>query len=384
MKTTMAKSIRSDATSAVQDVVATIQAKHFGPIDLIILFASPEYDPVELHAGMTRNFPGVPLAGCSTSGELSPDGYSQKSLVVTAISSDRHRFGVAAAEISPGCEREAGMACARAAYDQVRQDSPYAVFVLLTDGLAQNQQSLLYGAYQFCGARVPIAGGASADNRVLHKTFQLTHDRVLYQGVVGIWIQSLDPIGIGVQHGWIPASRLVRVTDAQGSLVHRLDGRPALAVYRELLGQDPKDPQSERIATLGIRHPLGMLSGRGEYHIRHVLSNQGDALHCFGDVRDGSVVAIMEASPESLLAASRASVEKASTMLGSAYQPGLGLIFSCVARAAIFGQRVGEEAEAVRETLSGTPFLGFYTYGEFARLDGRVGFFNGTLVSLLL
>src|SRR2546423_2869767 len=52
---------------------------------LLIVFGAYDYDPVALARGVADTAPGVPVVGCSTSGEIAPDGPADGTVVVTAI-----------------------------------------------------------------------------------------------------------------------------------------------------------------------------------------------------------------------------------------------------------------------------------------------------------
>src|SRR2546429_8834733 len=52
---------------------------------LLIVFAAVGYDPAALAEGVAGAAPGVPLVGCSTNGEITPDGPGEGTVVVTAI-----------------------------------------------------------------------------------------------------------------------------------------------------------------------------------------------------------------------------------------------------------------------------------------------------------
>src|SRR2546430_11864746 len=52
---------------------------------LLIVFAAVGYDPAALAEGVAGAAPGVPVVGCSTNGEITPDGPGEGTVVVTAI-----------------------------------------------------------------------------------------------------------------------------------------------------------------------------------------------------------------------------------------------------------------------------------------------------------
>ena len=66
-------------------------------------------------------------------------------------------------------------------------------------------------------------------------TQQLFNDEVLEDAVVGAWLASDAPLGIGVQHGWRRVGEPMLVTGSEGSKVLTLDDQPALDVYLERL-----------------------------------------------------------------------------------------------------------------------------------------------------
>src|SRR5256714_13225136 len=56
---------------------------------LLIVFAAVGYDPAALAEGVAGAAPGVPVVGCSTNGEITPDGPGEGTVVVTAIGGAR-------------------------------------------------------------------------------------------------------------------------------------------------------------------------------------------------------------------------------------------------------------------------------------------------------
>ena len=64
-------------------------------------------------------------------------------------------------------------------------------------------------------------------------------------------------------------------------------------------------------------------------------------------------------------------------------EAGAVLAFSCAARLAVCGSRIGEEAAAI-QAAANVPTFGFYTYGEFARTVGTLGVHNATITALAL
>jgi hypothetical protein len=350
---------------------------------LLVVFCSPSHDLPALLREIRARSGDVPLIGCTTAGEIATAGPSDASVVITALGGDG--FAVETA-VATGASRDLRAAGARVAQClPAREDLPHKVLLLLSDGLAGNQQELVRGAYGVLGAGVPLVGGCAGDDLKMARTFQLHGDRVLTDSVVAAGIASDAPLGIGVRHGWRRVGEPMLVTASGGNRVYTLDDRPALDVYLEHLGVDePEDGDREGLARLALTHPLGLSRPGGEEQVRFIRG--GDfaerSLSCIAEVPQGALVWIMEGDARSVLEATDAAGGDSLAALGG--RPPLGMIaFDCIARRGVL-QEDGIKAEIDRlvALASGTPIAGFYTYGEIARTRGLRGFHNQTLVVL--
>ena len=141
--------------------------------------------------------------------------------------------------------RAAGAQAARCLISD--EERPHRALMLLTDGLAGDQQEIVRGAYGVLGAGVPLVGGCAGDDLRMTKTFQLYDDRVLSNSVLGVGITSDAPLGIGVRHGWRAVGDPMLVTRSNGNRVYTLDDRPALDVYLERLSTQQDDLDEEAL-----------------------------------------------------------------------------------------------------------------------------------------
>lgn len=90
----------------------------------------------------------------------------------------------------------------------------------------------------------------------------------------------------------------------------------------------------------------------------------------------------MNSDADSLLEGARQAAHDAMANLDAA--PRLALVFSCGSRMPLLGDRVEDEAQAISATLGGAPVCGFFTYGEFARVNGSTGVHNSSVAILVL
>jgi hypothetical protein len=350
---------------------------------LLVVFASVAHDLEALLEGID---PGdVPLVGCSTAGEIGSSGPGDAGVVVMALGGEGFAVSTALARGASENLRGAGAAVAECVAGVPQR--AHRALLLLSDGLAGDQQDIVRGAYDVAGSTVPLVGGCAGDDLAMRATYQLFGNEVLSDAVVGVAIASDAPLGIGVRHGWRRVGDPMLVTASAGNRVHSLDDRPALDVYLERLGA-PELARTDPAAftRFALTHPLGLGRRSGEDHVRFVGEADFDdrSLGCIAEVPQGAVAWFMEGDAESVLNATLAACDDALAPLDGAGPLGL-LAFDCIARRGILGDDgIAVEIDRIGEAAGGVPVAGFYTYGEIARTHGISGFHNQTLVVLAL
>lgn len=350
---------------------------------LLVVFCSDSYDLEELLAGINQASGGVPLIGCSTAGEIATDGPRDSSVVVTALGGGGFSVITSAAE---GVSTRLRAAGAEVAESTGAIDSrPHSVLLMLTDGLAGDQQEILRGAYAVLGAEVPLVGGCAGDDLKMTATSQLHNDRVLRDAVVAARIGSDASFGIGVRHGWRKVGDPMLVTKSSNNRVYTIDDRPALDVYLEHL-EAPAEARNdaEGFTRFALTHPLGLSRRSGEEHVRFIgeADFEDRSLGCIAEVPQGALAWIMEGDEGSVLKATDRACSDALGALQGERPLGL-LAFDCIARRGVLGEEgIKAEIDRVSEHGAGAPVAGFYTYGEIARVHGLSGFHNQTLVVL--
>lgn len=263
-------------------------------------------------------------------------------------------------------------------------DRPHKVLLLLSDGVAGDQQEIVRGAYAVAGATIPLVGGCAGDDMKMQRTYQFHDGEILTDAVVGAAIASEAPLGIGVRHGWTQVGKPLLVTSSANNRVYKLDDRPALDVYLDKLGApDAAREDPAAFTRFAMTHPLG-LSRRGrEPHVRFVAEADFEerSLVCIAEVLQGGTAWFMQGDDASVLAATDGACGDA---LATIDGPPLGLVaFDCIARRGVLGDEgIQAEVDRISTHAGGAPVAGFYTYGEIARTRGLSGFHNQTLVVL--
>jgi hypothetical protein len=349
---------------------------------LLVVFCSDSYDLPALLAAVNDASGDVPLVGCSTAGEIATNGPADASVVVVALGGDGFAVETSVANGVSARLRGAGAEVAGAL--RAVEGRPHQVLLLLTDGLAGDQQEIVRGAYGVAGAGVPLVGGCAGDDLKMRATTQLRGREVLRDAIVAAAISSDAPFGIGVHHGWRTVGEPMLVTKSGGNRVHLLDDRPALDVYLDRLDA-PEDARHDAAAftRFALTHPLGLSRRSLEPQVRFVAEADFDdrSLGCIAEVPQGGLTWFMEGDAESVLHATDRACADALDALGGA--PPVGLFaFDCIARREVLGAGIGDEIGRLADRAGGAPVAGFYTYGEIARTHGISGFHNQTLVVL--
>jgi hypothetical protein len=370
------------ADSRQAGIDAAVEALTGPDPKLLIVFCSAELDPADVLAGINATSGGVPLIGCSSSGEFVAAGPSQGRVVVTAFGGTGFTAATSSATGAGTSQRESGAVAAGCAAGV--EDAEHTALILLTDGLSADQEEILRGAYEVAGAGIPLVGG-SASPGTAGRTFHLHGDRVLTDAVVGAAISSDAPFGIGVRHGWRTVGEPMIITSSTKGQVFTLDDKPALETYLGRFGAPPEVGADPIAFDLFARtRPLGVRRRNGE-EVRNVSSTEFLAegwLGCSGDLPEGGLVWLMEGDENSVLDATGDACRAAIDALGDRAPIGF-LAFDCVSRSGLLGvDGTREEVRRMAGQTAGLPLAGFYTWGEVARSRGINGYHHQTLVVL--
>ena len=173
----------------------------------------------------------------------------------------------------------------------------------------------------------------------------------------------------------------MQVTKANGSVLYELDGRPAFDVYKEYAAQKGVALDPKTAGSFMIGNELGVFFLDELHHARAPVSvgSKGE-LNLVADIEEGASVCILDGEPDSMVQACGRAALEAKNNLKGAKVAGV-LVFDCVCRGMILGDKFQREIDAVRKVFPDAPVTGFLTYGEIARFRGRLdGWHNTTTV----
>lgn len=358
---------------------------------LILAFASTQQPLGELLPGLVRRFPATPVLGASTAGEFTERGDRKGTAAVFALAGDYRVY----AGSGTGLQRDVEAAVSRAASPLPSRVGgyPHRTALVLLDPLAGRSEEATLLVSALLGEDVRVAGGAAGDDLKMQAAFVGLNDQVFTDGLVVAEIFSRAPLGVGISHAHRPLSQPLKVTSAKDSVVHEIDGRPAWEVWLEQTrahatqsGIDPDrldaDPAEDRTGAFLLRYEAGLATG-SEYKIRAPLRKTSEGALGFAcGIPSGTVIRITESDPESQLKSTRLAARRALEHLGGR-EPAGALVFDCICRNLILGERFGDAVRSISEELGGVKLAGLETYGEIALDVGDMsGFHNTTSVVL--
>ena len=361
MKVAVGHSEDLDSVDAIEEVLDAC-AEQFGSVipQAGVLFSAISHDHQALLDGMMNRYPDLELIGATTDGEISSAiGFAEDSVTLMLFQSDKISF---AAGIGRNVKDDPG----RSARDAVAMASgklaeSSSLCITMPDGLMSLAPELIEGMAEELGPGIPICGGYAGGDLASVETYQFFGNEVL-SGAVPVLLFS-GPLSISNAFGcgWKPIGAKHRVTDADGTIVKTIDGKPAVELYELYVGG------------FTANHPFIVFpDDSGNSFISAPPWELEDGSVSFTTrIPTGTLVQMSDASRDDALEGAK----DATLAAVSAYpgpKPEAGLIFSCASRRMTLGTRVVEEFELLREHLGDDiPVCGFYTFGELCPLPGR-------------
>ncbi|WP_296013018.1 FIST N-terminal domain-containing protein [uncultured Treponema sp.] len=377
MKQEIVFSGQADAESAVQELVRKLKNPP-ERYNAVLFFASSDYDFEILSTLLHEKFSGAQVVGTTTSGEISRQGFTSRSIVLTALSCDRTKFsgvvfdGVDKFPIVHKKELEdaaakIGIRCA----DSTSHRNAFAI--TFVNGLCNAEEALLSFFYAVIkNDDFMIAGGSAGDYLKFKRTFVSCNGKVVSDGAAILFVKTPLPFFIQKENIFKPSGKRTKITQADTYIrkIISLDGINPRRRYAELLGI----PES-KADSAALTNPFGRVFG-GHTFISSIAGfNPDGTINMYSRVLANSTVELMELVPIR---------EKIEESLNSALKeiphPGCIILVNCILRTIIFQQQGICDQICRLYDSHGLDFAGFSSYGEQI---GRINS-NQTLVSIII
>lgn len=377
MKQEVIFSKQADTQSAVQELLSKLKNPP-EKYNAVLFFASSDYDFSLLSDLLHKKFSGAEVIGTTTSGEISREGFTSRTIVLSALSCDKTKFsgvifdGVDKFPIIHKKELEdaagrIGIRCA----DPMSHKNAFAI--TFVNGLCNAEEALLSFFYAVIkNDDFIIAGGSAGDDLKFKKTFVSCNGKIVSDGAAILFVKTPLPFFIQKENIFKPTGKRTKITQADTYIrkIISLDGMNPRKRYAELLGIPEAKAESA-----ALTNPFGRVFG-GHTFISSIAGfNKDGTINMYSRVLPNSKVELMELVPIK---------EKIEESLDSALKeiphPGCVLLINCILRTIIFQQQEICDQICRLYGSHGLDFAGFSSYGEQI---GRINS-NQTLVSIII
>jgi len=352
----VAKSKAATVDEAVAELATQLPSEELA---LMLVFLSPSYDPHHFIAEIARRFDDVPVCGCTTAGELAPDGWDENSVVALAFSSAdfsavvRPILNLDSFRVEDGRRigGELRHELLRVA-PQVDRGNPFGL--VLIDGLCRREEAVMSAIYASLDD-IPVVGGSAGDGMRFEKTWVFFDGKAHTNAALLILLNTSLPFRVFKCDNFEPRLQKMVVTEAdiENRTVRELNAEPAAKEYSRMVGIVDAKLDAFSFAS----HPVLVRVG-GSYYARSIQRVEPDgSLHFFCAIDEGMV--LTAATSRSLVGATRDAFADIRDQIGDV---SLYIGFECLLR------RLDAEQHQLARDMSDlyrqNRVVGFHTYGE--------------------
>lgn len=352
--------------------------------DAVVVFASSQHDYGRLLDALAEECGTDVIVGSSSAGEFTNTSRGDGYVSALGLRSSTMQFAVGLGRNLTTDPAAAAGEVVSSFHGLAERPMPYRAALVMTDALAGHTDAVVEEMTLATGGNYRFFGGGAGDDGRFQKTHVFAGRQAVSNAVVALEMLSLQPVGVGVSHGWVPAGSGLRVTEADGTRLISLNGAPALDAFEDHALATGQTLDLANPLPFFLHNILGIESG-GSYRLRVPLGVTADgSVSCAAAIPHGAIVCIMKTTAESAVLAAEQATRAALEALGGR-KPGAALVFDCVATRLRIGRAFDNELKACADLLEPAGFVGCNTYGQIARAEGQFGgFHNCTAVVCVL
>ncbi|HBN08639.1 MAG TPA: hypothetical protein DD435_08320, partial [Cyanobacteria bacterium UBA8530] len=258
---------------------------------------------------------------------------------------------------------------------------------IFPDGLTANSNLLIKSIQGGLGYHVNILGGSAGnDFQMATKTFQFCNQDILNDSVAGVLITGDFDYHVEVSHGCKALGRPRTLTKTSANRLVEIDNEPALNTLRNIIDKSSMDD----IAVVNLISFGESFQGKGyssDMLIRAIFgfNDEEGTIQLAAQIPQGADVRIVRRDPDKVISATTEMTER---LVASLKDPENAVYFyvNCAFRGTtLFGDDSGPDVTAIREIMgTDKDMMGFYSFGEFAPIQGENCFHNQTGVLLAM
>ncbi len=330
---------------------------------LVLAFGSSQLikDPNTFNQ-IKEMYPSSNILTASTAGEILDSKVSDETVVLSGLHFEKTNLKFSTTNLST--VEESYDAGKRLASDIPSEGLVHVM--VFSDGQIVNGTELVRGLTEILPKNIAVTGGLVGDGANFKETYVGLNSVATSKNIVivGFYSNSLK-VGYGSLGGWDSFGVERKITKSKANILYELDGKPALSLYKEYLGEKAKDlPGSGLLFPLSIR--IKDPKGNEVELVRTLLSvnDQDQSIVFAGDMPEGVYAKLMKANFDRLIDGASGAASSALEKLAEGI-PQVAILISCIGRKLVLKERVEEELEAVRSKVGPqSAMIGFYSYGE--------------------
>jgi len=370
-----AKTIKGNSPAEIEAALNESISDGFKPTLAIITLSNIE-NAETIRSIFDRN--GIAIFGITTAQKFTGQGMESDDIVAMLMDMKPENFRILLNDYVESSAYEAGHQAGISGKNLFANPG----FIISPIDFKMSGDELIRGLTDASGNDASIMGGV-AGNPVDFSGILFTNSSSSEAGLLALII-DLDKIlinGLAVS-GWKPVGTAKKITKSKGSWVFTIDDKPAMNVIQRFLGDEVISPEKQANGLLpsDLGYPLQFQRASGNAIMKPVLfwNTADQSIMVGGEVKEGELFRFSlppDFDSIDIVVKSTRIIKEKSMPDADAL-----LIFSCVGRLGSFGPMITTEIEGLAATWD-KPMLGFFSLGEFGKLDEGQCEFHGTTVS---
>lgn len=369
-----AKSIKGKSTAAIKTALIESIADGFKPtLAFVFLTELEEIDAVT----KMLDAAGIAVFGASTSEKFTDQGLEPEGIVALLLDMNPANFKIVLKDFTSTTVYES--ACEVGALG--KKNFAHPAFIISAADIKITAEDIIKGLLVNAGNNVTVAGGMAGE-AVNFTGAVFTNNVKTNSGLLSLILDEdkIDVKGMAVS-GWKAVGTEKKITKCEGSWIYTIDNEPAMNLIKKFLGKEiVSGNTSKGLIPLDINFPIQIQRESGKAMMRPFLlwNTEDQSIMVGGPVKEGSLfrfslppdLEVIDSVIESSMALKENELPDADAML----------IFSCIGRLSSLGPMSSSELDGLTATWN-KPMAGFFSLGEFGKLDDSRPEFHGTTVS---
>ncbi len=347
----------------------------FKPTLAIIILSNIE------HAEQLRSIfsaQGIAIFGITAPQKFTEQGITEGDIVALLMDMKAENFKIVVNEYQGSSAYEAGYNTGITGRNAFTNPG----FIISPVDFKISGDDLIRGLTDAASHDVVIAGGV-AGNPVDLSGIVFTNDVSSTGGLLALIIDQ-DKVSISglAVSGWKPVGTTKKITKSEGSWVFTIDNKPAMNVIQRYLGDDIiiSNTQADGLLPSDLGYPLQFERASGNAIMKPALffNTADQSIMIGGEAKEGDQFRFSLPPDFDVID----KVVESTRIMKEKEMPDCDvlIVFSCVGRLGTFGPLISTEIDGLASTW-GKPMIGFFSLGEFGKLDRGRCEFQGTTVS---